>query len=97
MRGFFGLDSFFREALDKRPAIRLLSSGRCGSCPQFMERVPPDFVAMREAVGRLGASRQTAMQRATHGKLDAVSIRAGKKKALRIKVADDQPTSVRAA
>ncbi len=59
--------------------------------PRFMEQAPPDCVPMREAVRRLGASRQTVMQRARRGTLEAVHIRAGRKKALRIKVADDQP------
>ncbi len=56
-----------------------------------MEQAPPDYVPMREAVRRLGVSRQTVLQRARHGALEAVHIRAGRKKALRIKVVDDQP------
>ena len=59
--------------------------------PQFMEQAPPDYVPMREAVRRLGVSRQTVLQRVKHGALEAVHIRAGRKKALRIKVVDDQP------
>ncbi|MDE0212206.1 MAG: hypothetical protein OXJ64_20290, partial [Boseongicola sp.] len=59
--------------------------------PRFMEQAPPDYVPMREAVRRLGVSRQTVMQRVKHGTLEAVHIRAGRKKALRIKVVDDQP------
>ena len=59
--------------------------------PQLMEQAPPDYVPMREAVRRLGVSRQTVLQRVKHGALEAVHIRAGRKKALRIKVVDDQP------
>ena len=68
------------------PSIRITEVFR----PQFMEQAPLDYVPMREAVRRLGESRQTVMQRAMHGTLEAVHIRAGKEKALRIKVADDQ-------
>ena len=59
--------------------------------PQLMEQAPPDYVPMREATRRLGVSRQTVLQRVKRGALEAVHIRAGKKKALRIKVVDNHP------
>ena len=59
---------------------------------QFIERAPPNYVPMREAVQRLGVSRQTVLQRVKCGKLEAIHIRAGRKKALRIKVVDNQPS-----
>ncbi len=49
------------------------------------------LVPMLEAMHRLGVTRQTVLQRVKSGELDAIHIRAGKKKALRIKVQDDQP------
>jgi predicted site-specific integrase-resolvase len=47
---------------------------------------------MQEATRILGVSRQTVLQRVKHGKLEAVHICRGKRKGLRIKVLDDQPT-----
>ena len=60
--------------------------------PRFMEEAPPGYVPMREAIQRLGVTRQTVLQRVKRGELEAVHIRAGRKKALRIKVIDDQPS-----
>ena len=60
--------------------------------PRFMEQAPPDYVPMLEAMQRLGVSRQTVLQRVKRGELDAIHIRAGRKKALRIRVIDDQPS-----
>ena len=59
--------------------------------PRFMEEAPPGYVSMFEAMQRLGVTRQTVLQRVKRGELDAIHIRAGRKKALRIKVVDDQP------
>ena len=60
--------------------------------PRFMEQAPPGYVPMREATNRLGVSRQTVLQRVKRGELDAIHIRAGKKKALRIRVPADNPS-----
>ena len=57
-----------------------------------MEQAPPGYVPMLEAVQRLGVTRQTVLQRVKRGELDAIHIRAGKKKALRIRVVDDHPS-----
>ena len=59
--------------------------------PRFMEEAPPGYVSMFEAMQRLGVTRQTVLQRVKRGELDAIHIRAGRKKALRIKVIDNQP------
>ena len=59
---------------------------------RFVEKPPVGFVTMQEATSILGVSRQTVLQRVKLGKLDAVHIRCGKRKGLRIKVIDDQPT-----
>ena len=59
--------------------------------PRFMEEAPPGYVSMFEAMQRLDVTRQTVLQRVKRGELDAIHIRAGRKKALRIKVVDDQP------
>ena len=59
--------------------------------PKFMEQAPPGYVSMFEAMQHLGVSRQTVLQRVKGGELDAIHIRAGRKKALRINVEDDQP------
>ncbi len=58
--------------------------------PRFMEKAPPGYVPMLEAMQRLGVTRQTVLQRVKRGELDAIHIRAGKRKALRIKVVDHQ-------
>ena len=60
--------------------------------PKFMEQTPPGYVPMLEATRRLGITRQTVLQRVKRGELDAVHIRAGRKKTLRISVKDDQPS-----
>ncbi len=60
--------------------------------PKFMEQAPPGYVSMFEAMQRLGVTRQTVLQRVKRGELDAIHIRAGRKKALRINVEDDQPS-----
>ena len=57
-----------------------------------MEEAPPGYVSMFEAMRRLGVTRQTVLQRVKRGELDAIHIRAGRKKALRIKVVEDQPS-----
>ena len=59
---------------------------------KFVEKSPADFVTMQEATRILGVSRQTVLQRVKLGKLEAVHICRGRRKGLRIKVLDDQPT-----
>ena len=59
---------------------------------KFVEKAPVGFVTMQEATRRLSVSRQTVLQRVKLGKLEAVHIYRGKRKGLRIKVLDNEPT-----
>jgi hypothetical protein len=58
----------------------------------FVEDVPPGWLAMLEATLALGVSRQTVLQRVKRGELQAVVVRSGRRKGLRIKVPLPQPT-----
>jgi hypothetical protein len=46
---------------------------------------------MLETTLKLGVSRQTVLQRVKRGELEAVLVRQGRRKGLRIKVVDQQP------
>jgi DNA invertase Pin-like site-specific DNA recombinase len=59
---------------------------------RFVEEAPPEYLPMLEATLRLGVSRQTVLQRVKRGELDAVHVRCGRRKGLRIKVLDAQPS-----
>jgi predicted DNA-binding transcriptional regulator AlpA len=50
-----------------------------------------EYVPMIEATAKLGVSRQTVLQRVKRGELEAVLVRQGRRKGLRIKVVDQQP------
>jgi len=62
---------------------------------RFVEDAPPGYVSMLEARLRLGVSRQTVLQRVKRGELDAVHVRRGRRKGLRIKVVADHPELLR--
>jgi DNA invertase Pin-like site-specific DNA recombinase len=51
---------------------------------RFVEQAPAGYVAMQVATQRLGVSRQTVLQRVKRGELEAVVIRRGRQKGLRI-------------
>ena len=53
---------------------------------RFNGEAGADFLPMREAMRKLGVSRQTVLQRVKRGELEAVHIMRGKQKGLRIKV-----------
>ena len=55
---------------------------------RFVETPPPGFIPMIEATKQLGVSRQTVLQRVKRGELQAVHIRQGRRKGLRIKLPD---------
>ena len=57
----------------------------------FVDSTPDGYVAMQVATQRLGVSRQTVLQRVKRGELDAVLVRRGRCKGLRVKVVNDQP------
>jgi DNA invertase Pin-like site-specific DNA recombinase/predicted DNA-binding transcriptional regulator AlpA len=58
---------------------------------RFVEETPPHFLPMLETTLKLGISRQTVLQRVKRGELEAVHVRRGRRKGLRIKVVDTQP------
>ena len=58
----------------------------------FVDDSPPDWLAMLEATMALGVSRQTILQRVKRGELQAVIVRSGRRKGLRIKVPEPNPT-----
>lgn len=58
----------------------------------FVDDSPPGWLAMLEATMALGVSRQTVLQRVKRGDLQAVIVRSGRRKGLRIKVPDPNPT-----
>ena len=58
----------------------------------FVERTPEGFVPMVEATKLLGVTRQTVLQRVKRGELEAVHVTHGRRKGLRIKVVDNQPS-----
>lgn len=58
---------------------------------RIVEQAPPEYLPMLEATKKLGVSRQTVLQRVKRGELEAVLVRQGRRKGLRIKVIDDQP------
>jgi hypothetical protein len=53
---------------------------------RFVDDTPPGFVGMLEATIALGVSRQTVLQRVKRGELEAVHVRSGRRKGLRIRV-----------
>jgi hypothetical protein len=57
-----------------------------------VEQAPSDYLPMLEATMKLGVSRQTVLQRVKRGELEAVLVTRGRRKGLRVKVVDAQPT-----
>lgn len=58
---------------------------------QFVEQIPAGYLPMRDAIERLGVSRQTVLQRVKQGEMAARHVRSGRRKGLCIKVIDRQP------
>ena len=58
---------------------------------RIVQQASPEFLPMLEATMKLGVSRQTVLQRVKRGELEAVLVRQGRRKGLRIKVVDQQP------
>ena len=56
-----------------------------------MEQAPPEYLPMLETTMKLGVSRQTVLQRVKRGELEAVLVRQGRRKGLRIRVIDQMP------
>jgi DNA invertase Pin-like site-specific DNA recombinase len=57
---------------------------------RFHEQAPPNYLPMIEATKKLGVSRQTVLQRVKRGELQAIYVRSGRRKGLRIKLVDVQ-------
>lgn len=57
----------------------------------FVEDAPPSFMPMINAMRILGVSRQTVLQRVKRGELQAVHVRRGRRKGLRINVPASLP------
>ncbi|MGH2823259.1 MAG: recombinase family protein [Thermoleophilaceae bacterium] len=66
----------------------------------FVEQAPAGYVPIVDAMRVLGVSRQTVLQRVKRGQLEAIHVRNGRRKGLRIRVpADDElfdPTTMNA-
>ncbi|HLM80364.1 MAG TPA: recombinase family protein [Terriglobales bacterium] len=58
---------------------------------RIVQEAPPEYLPMLEATIKLGVSRQTVLQRVKRGELEAVLLRQGRRKGLRIKVVDQRP------
>ena len=58
---------------------------------RFVEQEPPGYLPMIEARRKLGVSRQTVLQRVKRGELQAIYVRCGRRKGLRIRVVEVQP------
>jgi len=58
---------------------------------RIVQQAPPEYLPMLETTMKLGVSRQTVLQRVKRGELQAVLVRQGRRKGLRIKVIDQQP------
>jgi predicted DNA-binding transcriptional regulator AlpA len=58
---------------------------------RIVQEPPPEYLPMLETTMKLGVSRQTVLQRVKRGELQAVLVRQGRRKGLRIKVVDQQP------
>lgn len=59
---------------------------------RFVEEPPRGWLPMREAMRALGISRQTVLQRVKRNELEAVYVRRGRSKGLRINVSRAQPS-----
>jgi len=68
--------------------IRITEQLRARIAPQ----APPEYLPMLETTMKLGVSRQTVLQRVKRGELEAMLVTSGRRKGLRIKVIDDQPS-----
>ena len=57
----------------------------------FVDTAPSDYLPVVDAMRRFGVSRQTLWQRVKSGELEALHVRQGKRKGLRIRVVDPPP------
>jgi hypothetical protein len=59
---------------------------------RIVPEAPPEYLPMLETTLKLGVSRQTVLQRVKRGELEAILVTSGRRKGLRIKVVDYQPS-----
>lgn len=59
---------------------------------RVVAQAPPEFLPLLEATMKLGVSRQTVLQRVKRGELEAVLVRQGRRKGVRIRVVAQPPT-----
>jgi excisionase family DNA binding protein len=64
---------------------------------RFVDEPGEGYVTVQEATRRLGISRQTVWQRVKRGELEAIHVRRGRQKGLRIKMIEDHPDLFRHA
>ena len=55
------------------------------------EEAPEGYLTMYQAMRQLGVSRQTVWQRVKRGEIEAIHVRCGRKKGLRLKLFCSQP------
>ena len=58
---------------------------------RIVQEAPREYLPMLETTMKLGVSQQTVLQRVKRGELEAVLVRQGRRKGLRIRVVDQQP------
>ena len=58
---------------------------------RIVQQASSEYLPMLETTQKLGVSRQTVLQRVKRGELEAVLVRQGRRKGLRIKVVEQQP------
>lgn len=61
---------------------------------RIVQQASLEFLPKIEATAKLDVSRQTILRRVKRGELEAVLVRQGRRKGLRIKVVDQQPQLV---
>ena len=73
------------------PAPPGVSASTTTCAPASSKTAPPGWLPMLEATHALGVTRQTVLQRVKRGELEAVHVRSGRRKGLRIKVNQPEP------
>jgi predicted DNA-binding transcriptional regulator AlpA len=58
----------------------------------LVDDAPQGYVSMQEATKKLGVSRQTVLQHVKRGEFSAIHVRNGRRKGLKIKVIDNNPS-----
>ena len=75
------------SSLPARPGIRLTDDLRA----RVAEEAPDGYLTMYQTMRLLGVSRQTVWQRVKRGEIEAIHVRRGRNKGLRLKLIHSQP------